>query len=402
MPIALSALCAPAGDGSRESPAPRPNERSVGGGGAWGAGSGECIATRATIKRVTGLAVAANLPLAVVGAGAVLVVAPQALAASPHAVSPRTIERDLTAGRSFVDEDATIHGDIKLNNEIPRPFVCNGCVFKGDIIAPYVVFEREVDLSGSTISGGMNLHGALFKEPALFKQTKFVGKVEFDFAAFNELAVFRESAFSAAAGFTSAQFRSVARFGGATFTRDASFSDSIFGAEGLFAGATFIGVAEFPGAVFGGVSDFREASFLGGTRNSPKSGVIAGKPGADFTKANFVGRAEFSKALIDHEADFDGARFGGDVLFVRTTFGADRPAVVFEDNTVRGKIDLQELNPISQFFNGSVQFRSVSADSLSFDAIPYGPSEALNGPRYGQRCLLGPRRRTAPGCRRLS
>lgn len=213
-----------------------------------------------------------RVPSAVVGAVAALLVVPAASASPLGAVSPAKIERALIAGRSVVYDNATIQGDINLSDyaagKVEGPFVCNYCTFNGSIIAPHVVFEREFDLSGSTIKGDVDLHGALFMKPALFKQTVFDQDAEFDVAEFNDLAVFRGSTFAVASGFNSAQFHSVARFGDAQFGDAASFSDAIFAAEALFGGALFTGVAEFPDAVFGSASDFREASFLGGEQDS--------------------------------------------------------------------------------------------------------------------------------------
>jgi hypothetical protein len=311
-----------------------------------------------------------NVRRAVVAALAALGLAPGAPAAAPHGVSPAEIERDLAAGRPVVEEDATIQGDVDLikyagrmkryPGNIESLFVCNRCTFAGSLIAPHVVFERGIDLSGSRIKGSLNLRGALFREPALFggagKPTDFGGNADFTFAVFDDLAVFRGARFAADARFTSAQFRSVARFSRAEFDRSSSFGDGIFAADALFAGAIFNGNARFDDAVFGRVSDFRKASFLAG---------------ATFSEASFLGRAEFSRALINHEVSFDDARFGSDALFLGTNFGEDTPAVLFENTAARGRIDLQE-----SVLGGSATFNQVTARSLSFDGMTYRRSSS--------------------------
>jgi hypothetical protein len=306
--------------------------------------------------------------LAVVGAIAAVLVAPRASATPSHALSPAQIERDLIAGRAVIDHDATVHGDVSLTRyagKIEGPFVCNRCTFDGGIRAPHAVFEREVDLSGSTIKRRLILHGTLFREPALFNQTVFGGNADFAFAVFDDLAVFRGSTFAASADFTSAQFRSVARFGDTTFNRRSIFGDVIFADAALFPRVTFTSDAGFPDAVFGSVSDFREALFQ-------RSG--------NFPNANFVGRAEFGQALINQELDFSGTRFASGALFLRTAlgirppnFGEDAPALLFENAVVRGRIDLQDA-----VLKRSANFNVVSADSMSFDGISYDPSSKLS------------------------
>lgn len=314
-----------------------------------------------------------NVRLAVIGALAAVVVVPSARAAVPHTLSPERIERDLIAGRAVVDHNAVIPGTVDLHDyagKIKNSFVCNGCTFKGGVIAPHVVFEREVDLSESTVNGALDLHGAVFREPTLFKQTAFQGKTDFAFATFNDLGFFRESTFANSADFTSAQFHSVARFGKATFGSDDFFDEALFAAPALFTETRFVKVANFSAAAFGNASDFRGAFFLAGEGGRP------GKPAAFFTNANFAGRTEFSNALFSHEAKFDGARFGSDALFIATRLGSDEPALLFENTAVGGRIDLRRLNEPDEF-DGSVQFHNVSADALVFDEIRYGPSGKL-------------------------
>jgi hypothetical protein len=320
-----------------------------------------------------------NARLAVAGTAAAAVVAPSAHAAQPHTVSAERIERGLIAGRAVIEDNATIHGDVNLHNyagTIENSFVCNRCTFDRAIILPHAVFKRGIDLSGSTIKGTLRLGGALFKEPALFKETQLRGQTDFAFAAFDDLAFFRGSTFDSRANFTSAQFRSVARFGAAAFGSSSSFDEALFADQALFTQTKFVGVARFPDTVFGSASDFRGASFLAGRGGKP------GMPGAIFSNANFVGRAEFSNAVLPHEAVFDGARFGSDALFVATTLGADTPAVSFENTAVGGLIDLRRLNEPDEF-NGSVQFRNVSADALVFDEIRYGPSAEIHMDNVG-------------------
>jgi uncharacterized protein YjbI with pentapeptide repeats len=304
----------------------------------------------------------------VAAAGAV---APSASATPLHLVSPLTIERDLAAGGWVADEGVRVGGDVDLTTrggKIEGPFVCNRCRIDGRIIAPHVLFERGIDLSGSEIEGALNLHGAVFREPALFGQTVFGGGADFAFAAFRDLAVFRAATFDVDPDFTSTQFRSVARFGDTTFDcarapdcRTGSFEDAIFAAEALFAGATFTGGAQFDGALFGSVSDFRRASFLGD---------------GSFREASFRDRADFSRAIYRNVV-FEDTRFGSDALFLDTNFGlpggGNTPAVGFLYTTVDGRIDLQRAH-----LSGPAQFLAVSADSLLLDGMSYDkPSSKL-------------------------
>src|SRR5262249_44915923 len=158
-----------------------------------------------------------------------------------------TIEDELAVGHSFVDDHATISGRVDLvgspgtsrAERVRGLFVCNSCVFEGNVKADRAVFERGIDLTGSTINGSLNLHGAQFREPALLGGVRQVGAhrfVDLAFTKFDDLAVFRGATFAAGTTFSSAQFRSVARFGNVGFGRAADFEDAIFSDDALFSG----------------------------------------------------------------------------------------------------------------------------------------------------------------------
>jgi hypothetical protein len=309
-----------------------------------------------------------------VAAFAAVVLASGARAAPPHLhlLSSGRIAADLAAGRSVVDDHASIAGDVDLRHarqpgqyteRVRGLFVCTSCRFVGSIVARYVVFDRGIDLTGSTIAGSLDLHGSSFREPALFGGVRQTGgSVDFGFTSFDDLAVFRGATFEAESSFASAQFRSVARFGNATFGRRASFDDAIFSDDALFSGATFTGLAGFSGALLGSVTDFRNAKFLAG---------------ATFEEASLLGRAEFSRALMVGTTKFLETRFGSDVLFIGTNFspttGAIDPSVQFENATAQGRIDLADAR-----LSGSATFNNVDAGRLSFLGMEFNdPSSKL-------------------------
>jgi len=309
-----------------------------------------------------------------VAAFAAVVLASGARAAPPHLhlLSSGRIAADLAAGRSVVDDHASIAGDVDLRHarqpgqyteRVRGLFVCTSCRFVGSIVARHVVFDRGIDLTGSTIAGSLDLHGSSFREPALFGGVRQTGgSVDFGFTSFDDLAVFRGATFEAESSFASAQFRSVARFGNATFGRRASFDDAIFSDDALFSGATFTGLAGFSGALLGSVTDFRNAKFLAG---------------ATFEEASLLGRAEFSRALMVGTTKFLETRFGSDVLFIGTNFspttGAIDPSVQFENATAQGRIDLADAR-----LSGSATFNNVDAGRLSFLGMEFNdPSSKL-------------------------
>ncbi|MFH8692592.1 pentapeptide repeat-containing protein [Streptomyces anulatus] len=199
----------------------------------------------------------------------------------------------------------------------------------------------DLDLTGVTIDGNMDFHGATFSG----------GTVDFRGATFSGSTVnFSEATFSGSdVSFSQATFSgSTVSFGGATFSDgDVSFGQATFsGSNVSFGGATFsggyvyFGQATFSGstvsfgyATFSGNSvSFEGATFSGGTvpfRSATFSGGIVSFRSATFSGSNvsfddatlsgsnvsFV-RAEFSGGTVS----FGGAWFSGsNVSFDRAT-----------------------------------------------------------------------------------
>jgi len=244
--------------------------------------------------------------------------------------------------------------------------VCRRCTFDGRLIAPHVVFERGIDLSGSTVNRPVTLEGARFKEAALFgpaggsddDNTVFRGPVDLSFATFDDLAVLRRASFERKADFTSARFGSFARFGEATFAGDALFEEAIFARDASFAHGGFSFESRFKGAVFGGVVDFRQANFAGATT---------------FFEAVFRERAEFSRASMAAQATFDDARFATDALFTGTQFLFEaNPALTFDHAGIHDRLDLDGAR-----LEGSAEFLDASVQVLSLDGVDYGSSSNL-------------------------
>jgi Pentapeptide repeats (9 copies) len=293
-----------------------------------------------TMQRITSAQAVMRGRFAVAAGVAAVVLFPGTSAARQQTIPHREIERDLVAGRSVVEQGATIEGDVDLSayatetkgsvGKIGGVFVCNGCTFDGSIVAHHVVFDRGIDLSASRIKCAVNMQGATF----------------------NDLARFRGTIFEQEARFSAAQFRSVARFSDATFNHTAFFGDAVFAAEVFFVGATFHAIG-FTGTVFRSVSDFRRTLF---------------NAGATFSEVSFLGRAEFSRAAFNGDAAFEGVRFGSDALFVEAGFLG---SATFEYAAARGEIDLEEAT-----LKESAQFNHVSVRSLPLEGIDYGSSSS--------------------------
>jgi hypothetical protein len=307
------------------------------------------------------------------------------------AVEGNALARQLRSDGRVLCTGTIVRGDVDLTGaDIAGVFVCNRCQFRGRLLGRRAVFERGIDLSGSHVTGSVEMAGARFAEAALFSfpgsgdefapkslqppRSSFDGVVDFSSAIFDEMAVFDGARFVSEARFASGRFRGVARFAHASFGGLASFAAATFGENSLFAHAEFGQGAYLQGAAFEGAADFRDTGFSGA---------------AVFDEAAFGGRADFAQSRLLANASFDNARFAGDASFRQVLSGQGerddegvfallniyrRPVrLSFDHATFAGKLDLT-----SAALWGDVEFASVSAREISLEHALLGKASTLH------------------------
>jgi Pentapeptide repeats (9 copies) len=295
----------------------------------------------------------------------------EAVARSVSCLKP-IAARDLVAhvarGGRLVCAGAVVFGNVDLTpvETVRDVFACTGCTFKGRLDARHVVFERGVDVTGSTFDRGLGLKGARFQEPALFGSTTVRADGDLTFATFNDVAVFDHAKFHANVDFASARFRAMARFGHAGVSGDGTFRTASFAEDSVFADTNFSGDSDFAEATFAGPADFRHAEF--------------GRK-VMFEGATFRARADFTDVGIQGTAKFDDARFGGDALFVQALLGQPKGPVpradleadelhllAFSGASVGGTLNLNDAELFGEVQLGSVSARAISIERPGFDS----------------------------------
>ncbi len=153
-----------------------------------------------------------------------------------------------------------VEGDLGLSNlDLPTEHVDRTYIeIKYKNLAEEVkVVNSPISITNSEIRGKIVFDDVLFREPVIFKGTKFSSDV---------------------AGFWRVQFRGDANFEGAKFRQNANFREAEFGGKAYFFGTDFGG--EFKGS-------------------------------GDFSMAKFSGDALFGGAGAGGNVIFDGVEFGG-------------------------------------------------------------------------------------------
>jgi uncharacterized protein YjbI with pentapeptide repeats len=140
---------------------------------------------------------------------------------------------------------------------------------------------------------------------------------------------------------------------------DADFSQATFCGHTLFERARFDGATSFAGAKFLSVAEFTFAQFTARTSV------------ADFSKAVFCDRAEFSEVHFAHEAVFNSAQFAGRVNFYATAF-EDR--ALFDDIQCLENIHFYK----AAFVRRLTMSRSIFYRKLNLEGITDGDPIALS------------------------
>jgi Pentapeptide repeats (9 copies) len=260
-----------------------------------------------------------------VAAGVVAPVGAAGAGATDGAAIARALET-----RAVVLAGSRVDGDVQLGATVRHTFVCDKCVIQGDVVAPVgAKLERGINLTGSTISGRLELagatisrgfvaHGAVFDGIVNLRGTTVRGGTDLSEAAFHSLfladsnsgATNPPTMLGEGADFSLASFSNLATFGNVDFTRGADFDLAKFDSNAVFASATFGkpdtgGEASFARTIFAGPVDFSSATVWGT---------------AGFTDAEFQDRADFTDAIFVGPAAFDRASFVQGATFRGSTF----------------------------------------------------------------------------------
>lgn len=276
-----------------------------------------------------------------------------------------------------------VTGEVNLTSltNITAALRCSGCLLRGALRADDVEFHGVVDLSGSTIVGGVQARGARFDRGMVLTRGRFEGPVSLDQAVFEEQAALGAAVFDDVASFAGARFQGESIFAGARFARPADFSGAVFAGDADFSGQALPGAA--------GPHHCPDSARRGpGAAVSFAGTIFRGR--ADFYNRCFTAGANFFGTVFAGAANFDSAEFMGDAVFENASFGSDATFVL-------------------TWFDATADFTSVlAAGGLSFDLDTFGGSVELNGAVVSGRlslmnltrapyCKL-PGRRIAVGC----
>jgi uncharacterized protein YjbI with pentapeptide repeats len=274
-----------------------------------------------------------------------------------------------------VDEhDLTVTGTLDLRSvgTVVQPFRCLDCQFMGPVIAPDVVFQRIVVLSGSQFHDRIDLRGAVFQH-GLFVRTSRHASV------FDGFSLFSLSTIADVAAFDGATFRDEANFTGVRFEGDASFVDTTFATVGRFTQASFGGSALFftaprPGGVptvtgcrtpvpgtFGTFGIFSRAVFTG-----PADFRLRCFAHADFRSATFHSKANFTQAQFRGPAAFDNSSMEGDGLFVSAIFQTEGS---FVQVAVARSLDFEGASFRAGDFSGLTVSGTLSFADTAFRSV---------------------------------
>lgn len=317
--------------------------------------------------------------LAIVGSPALLIhqsgVASAAAIAAGHTSGPLISGKEVAArvadGETVLLSGVIVVGDVDLRpiQTVSAPFRCLGCDIRGSFLAPDVIFQRIVDLTGTRVLGSLDVQGAVFRDVLLLRST---GGLR---AQVDGSADFALTSFATRARFDGARFGGPADFTGVTFAQDSSFADSDFAASTTFELAIFGGAASFSATpaetnrsdpdpcagtlgAFEGPARFVRVAFRGSVDFSQR---CFGED-TDFRGASFADRLDLTLASLHGAARFDGATFQAGAMFVAATFSR---GASFERITLGGSLD----------FGGASVAREISladgagAGSISLEGI---------------------------------
>ena len=287
------------------------------------------------------------------------------------------IVRMVAEGQPVELDGMVIIGDLDLHQieQVPRTFTCTRCTFSGSIRASNVIFERMVDLSGSTVAEGIDFGGAIFRDAFLMRDSggrpaRVEGPASFSLADFGSRAIFDRAQFNNNVDFRVAQFDGDSSFAGASVAGDARFDSATFEGRAQFNGfpaisATFGGLAGFTNSTFRAKADFRQRDFAG-----PAMFDGVSFDSVDFTLAEFFEDATFDGASIASSGVFRSTQFDGDFLFRGAVL---RGPMDFQTTSVDGRADFSHSSASDRFVlsgldpGKSMRLAGMTAPDLEMD-----------------------------------
>jgi uncharacterized protein YjbI with pentapeptide repeats len=276
-------------------------------------------------------------------------------------VKAEDIVGQIEDGKAINLAGATIVGNLDLSGVeiVHRPIRCQGCSFRGAILASHLIFNGVLDLEGSQFQGMINLGGSQFQGPVIFQGAIFESALLFRATEqqptkFFDTAVFSYADFGETAGFESVQFEKDADFVAARFGDDASFANANFNQVSDFDDARFDGNVTFTGQ--SGYSEGSDGACIEG-------GIIEGmfKDRVTFRRATFKGHADFRQRCFEGEAILERANFGDRADFSQTLFAGT-------ESNFNGASFGESSSFIAAIFDGEASFvHAASRGPLEFD-----------------------------------
>ena len=172
-------------------------------------------------------------------------------------------------------------------------------------------------------------------------------------------------------------------FKGAVFAGKANFWKARFEGKANFTEVTFTGQVYFWEARFMGEANFGQATFAG--QSDFWRATFEGK--AYFEGATFTSEAKFLRATFEGEADFRNATFTGEAKFLRATFTSEASFLRatftgkanFRQATFTGEADFQQTE-----FLGMTIFREAKFTGVAtFHAARFGKTVSFRGSDWG-------------------
>lgn len=260
-----------------------------------------------------------------------------------------------------------IEGDVDLrpHGHVDHLVRCQDCTFEGSIVAPDVVFERPVDLSGLQLEGALDIHASTFRDVLLLQRTEerlswIDGAVDVRLAAFERQLGLDDITFRDSVDGRALTVRDGASITEVTFADDALLSRARFRGPTDFSGATFFGPVSFARASFAGPASFRQSTF----HERP-----------NFRRAAFYGPLDVALADLKRGAALDSAGFDDDTNFRFISSGG---RMSFDRAYVKASLDLDEayfrdgLSMAGLTASGTVRMTNALIDiddELRFDSV---------------------------------
>ena len=266
----------------------------------------------------------------------------------PNAIPALNILTLIRRGQQVVLDDEIINGNLDFtqldigrlpDGKIPisASIMITNSLILGDIIFEDANFLQSIDFRGSVICGKASFARSIFMQPCHFNGAHFLREFILNNAIFNCIA---------SVDFSNAEFLLYTECFGVIFPRSALFRDSLFIGDVQFSGSAFVGISDFTGTrfrdrtdlrhqtqstcfrklvfcketyfrntIFDHHTDFIEAQF----KNEANFEGTAFKS-ATFAEATFEGKTDFSKVTFNNDGNFRATIFKGEYLKFNKTF----------------------------------------------------------------------------------